>query len=259
MRLVGKYRLVMAIMDKVDLDFLELFIQSFAVVAPDTIAVIVRADNKTFAYVTPGFQHILNYDKNIEGYRLRELPIKAAEFAPEHLVISNKVIANKSSIKMLLAHDFDNSGNIGAKIVTRKPIINPLTQNVVGLLDQFEDFNVNSNFAHLLFFVNKIHRENNLCLVGADIPGVKLGKRQHEILFLLLIGKSPKEIADFIIHFENSIISPATISAIINKQLYPKFEVSSTSQLIEKAILLGFANSIPESFIAKQGILVSLE
>ena len=48
---------------------------------------------------------------------------------------------------------------------------------------------------------------------------------------------------------ENKKIAPATVGAMINKQLYPKFGVFNVGQLIEKANFLNLIPFMPESFI----------
>ena len=76
---------------------------------------------------------------------------------------------------------------------------------------------------------------------------VKLTKREEQILYFLAIGKSPKEIATILSKFENKTISDATVGGMINKQLYPKLEVASYGQLIDRATNLGLIPFIPKS------------
>lgn len=67
---------------------------------------------------------------------------------------------------------------------------------------------------------------------------ITLTKREREILYFLSLHKPPKEIALILSSFEDTKIAHATILAIINKQLYPKFKVDNVEQLIEKASIL---------------------
>lgn len=67
-------------------------------------------------------------------------------------------------------------------------------------------------------------------------------KRELDVLYYLSLNKSPKEIAQIITILENKTVSDSTINAVINKKLYPKFEVFNIGQLVEKAIML---NLIP--------------
>jgi len=83
---------------------------------------------------------------------------------------------------------------------------------------------------------------------------IKLTTRDVEILYLLSIGKSPKEIASILSKIYKRNISASTISALINKQLYPKFDVYNVSQLIEKATSLKMIPFMAESILAAGGM-----
>ncbi|MCC2625243.1 MAG: Sensory box histidine kinase/response regulator [Burkholderiales bacterium] len=109
--------------------------------------------------------------------------------------------------------------------------------------------------AKILAFVDKIQRDIQSFKIEAltEKIGVKpkisnsdkqirLTKRELDILYYLSLNKSPKDIAQIITIIENSPVSDSTINAIINKKLYPKFEVFNIGQLVEKAIML---NQIP--------------
>ncbi len=77
-----------------------------------------------------------------------------------------------------------------------------------------------------------------------ELDKIKVTKREREILYFLALNKSPKEIAFILSILENKSISYGTIGAFINKQLYPKFGVFNTSQLIEKATILNLIPAI---------------
>lgn len=109
--------------------------------------------------------------------------------------------------------------------------------------------------AKFLTFVDKIQRDIQNYKVEAltERVGIKpritnydremrLTKRELDVLYYLSLNKSPKDIAQIITIIENRSVSDSTINAIINKKLYPKFEVHNTGQLVEKAIML---NQIP--------------
>lgn len=76
---------------------------------------------------------------------------------------------------------------------------------------------------------------------------IKLTTREEQVIYLLAMGKRPKEIAIILGKLENKVISHKTISSIINKKLYIKFDVSSYGQLIDKAISLNLIAFMPPS------------
>ncbi|MFN7609891.1 MAG: PAS domain-containing protein, partial [bacterium] len=67
---------------------------------------------------------------------------------------------------------------------------------------------------------------------------ITLTKREREILYFLSINKPPKEIATILSILDNKNVSASTVQSIIDKQLYFKFNVSSTGKLIEVATIL---------------------
>lgn len=91
----------------------------------------------------------------------------------------------------------------------------------------------------LLYVINdyKISSLNNKLgqTQPAVLDGIELTKREREVLYYLSLNKSPKEISLILSILDNKTVNPKSVQAVIDKQLYPKFEVYSTGQLIEKA------------------------
>lgn len=78
---------------------------------------------------------------------------------------------------------------------------------------------------------------------------IQLTTREREVLYLLYRNKRTKDIARIIGAIYNKSISPETIKSIFAKQLYPKFQVNTPAQLVEKAQLLNLIPFIPDSFL----------
>jgi PAS domain S-box-containing protein len=74
---------------------------------------------------------------------------------------------------------------------------------------------------------------------------IRLTKREREVLYLLSLNKSPKDMAAIISMLEDKEIQDSTINGLINKQLYKKFEVFNVGQLIEKANALKLIPFLP--------------
>jgi PAS domain S-box-containing protein len=92
--------------------------------------------------------------------------------------------------------------------------------------------------------IDTLNERIGVSLQYNELDKIKVTKREREILYFLALNKSPKEIAFILSTLENKNISYGTIGAFINKQLYPKFGVFNTSQLIEKATILNLIPSI---------------
>ena len=78
---------------------------------------------------------------------------------------------------------------------------------------------------------------------------IKLTKREREILFLMSLNKNHKEIANIISNREGKALAPATVSSVICKSLYIKFEAFSPSELIERVKALNLMPFLPDSFL----------
>ncbi|MCE3269444.1 MAG: sensor histidine kinase [Burkholderiales bacterium] len=74
---------------------------------------------------------------------------------------------------------------------------------------------------------------------------ITLTNRESQTLYYLSLYKSPKDIAAILSIIEGKPFAPATINAIINKQLYPKFGVFNMAQLLEKASMLKLIPFLP--------------
>lgn len=85
------------------------------------------------------------------------------------------------------------------------------------------------------FQISDIHDKLGKDKAGVINEEIKLTKREQEVLYLLSRHKSPKEISSILSDLEKKPISPKTVQGVIDKQLYPKFKVYSTGELVEKA------------------------
>ncbi|MFN8771201.1 MAG: PAS domain-containing protein [Neisseriaceae bacterium] len=83
---------------------------------------------------------------------------------------------------------------------------------------------------------------------------ITLTKREQDILYLLSLNKSPKEIANILSNRENKNIQSDTIRSMISKQLYTKFGVYNVNQLIEKARILNLIPFIPDNFLDRDSL-----
>lgn len=86
---------------------------------------------------------------------------------------------------------------------------------------------------------------------GTQLP-IKLSKREHEILFILMAGISQYEAAQFL------NITRGTVSKILTDKICPKFGVhgSNTKLLVEKAKKLQLDKFMPASFFRPNVIIM---
>ena len=77
---------------------------------------------------------------------------------------------------------------------------------------------------------------------------IKLSRIEYTILFLMFLGKSsPTEIAQIITKLENKPLSKSFVLYVLYDNLYRKFKVNKTSELIEKAVLMNTLTFFPKS------------
>lgn len=244
-------------MEQSDLEFLELYIRSFAIISSGKMISITRVDTKEFIYVSQPMIRLFRNDDSLIGKRLDNIPV-LEPFIDEYMLLFKKVLQKSGPVNALIAHDFSNTGIKTIKVLHKQPIISPLTGTILAIIDEIKDFAMNRELSQFISLMNYHADTINENPQIQSEPNITLTKRQQEIIFLLTLGKSPKNIAEFISQLEGKVLAPATITAIINKQLYTKFEVNSTSKLIEKAIIMGFVNNVPDNFIKKSGVLMLL-
>lgn len=126
-----------------------------------------------------------------------------------------------------------------ASLVTHMPIFNPNTGKVVAT----QTIGTNFHLYGMIDYLNKLSEEQDLHTLSTLPLPLHISPRQHEVLFLLLVGLSQSEIAGVL------DITRGTVSAIITHQLSHKLgsTTSSTQELIDKALKLGLEKCIPQS------------
>lgn len=98
---------------------------------------------------------------------------------------------------------------------------------------------LNPNYHELITTLTKINTKKNVVFaLGKEIKNVQLSARQKQCLFFLVYGKSAKAIAKIL------KVSPRTIETHI-EILKVKFQCHTKSELIDKAIHLGFLDLMP--------------
>lgn len=130
-------------------------------------------------------------------------------------------------------------------LIRKRPIINPSTNNFVGILGTVKPFSM-PNILSLIYRMNNItHGIANK--THANQPDLNLTERQQMVLFLYLNKYSNTEISD-IISSIGSKISRSRVNDHLENLKYI-FQVRSKEQLIEKSISLGYHLLIPRQFL----------
>lgn len=167
----------------------------------------------------------------------------AREFCKDDQIVlaSGKVHVSHCVIPCLSANGFV----VDMIVKTEKsPLVNDQGKPI-GIVGVAMDVSNDLSAVLKLFDTNFIDKVDFL----NDSAKLKITKREYEVLYLLYLGKSPKEIAWILGGVGNKQVAPATIRAVINKRLYLKFKVNSCGQLIEEVIKANLLHYIPHGFI----------
>ncbi len=216
------------------------FIQNFQTLA------IVKNASSVYVNITQNFSKLLGWEsaEKCFGKTDYEIPCKASEFADEFIKMDEKVIHSGHS---MLALDIQNYSN-GWKLllVERNPIKNE-SKEVIGLFNQCIDASKANLFrAYVALnqadnkFIGKKLSPSSYILDDQHKP-LPLTDKQENCLFLLIRGKSSKEIAKIL------GISYRTVESHI-EAVKNKLACQHKSELIEKSLNKGFLYYIPKKF-----------
>lgn len=131
-------------------------------------------------------------------------------------------------------------------VLTSRCVKNPIYDdlgNPIGIFGRATIFagckNIKEAIA-CIFLMNKSKKHD----VFDDFPGANLTNRESECLFLILRGKTTKDIAKFL------EVSPRTVETHID-HIKIKLGVCSKSEIIHKAIELGLVDVIPKNSVLR--------
>lgn len=109
-----------------------------------------------------------------------------------------------------------------------------------------------------IIYSSAAFRSNNSCLVILNQDGyqhhlpVSLNQREHEIITLLAMYKSHKEVSNILTDIYKKDISPTVITTTISRGLYPKFGTKNVSDMICRAIESGVLDFMPASLLGAE-------
>jgi len=206
--------------------------------------VFVKDTSSVYHSVSTGFTQLTGY-KNINdaiGHTDYDMPCEANILAKKFIEHDRKTLQKQNKIVSLEFLNF--STGFTAVIVEKSPIFCS-NNNTVGVYCYAVDV------SQMIFF-NKMNHHNltlgaekqfsMYVLQDSNDSPLPLSLRQQECVYLLVRGKTYKEIA-YILG-----INCRTVESYIN-EIKHRLSCNSKSQIIEKAIESGFLYHIPKSLI----------
>ena len=163
----------------------------------------------------------------------------------EHFISEDQLVLKKNEPLRYLSYQKYSDGNWHLLLGDKNCILDDVGQ-VIGIFSQAKDMTENRliDFSRFMFNANKkynqtINKCGFECVITREDNINGLSKKEMVVLFYFLRGKTAREISDIICRSEKTInFHLETIKS--------KFDVSSKSALIEKAIYDGFMNIIPD-------------
>lgn len=229
--------------------YIEEYIKSFYSICYNKIGAIKDVDSK-YIMATNNFVALvgLNSIGSIIHLTDIQLPCSMANYSKKYKEQDEMIIKYKSSQSYIEIQEF--ATGIGVYKFTKSPIINPKTNNILGVLINVEPFQVTNMMDVMLEMHTK--RRNvplNTNSFGCNKANISLGPKQTEVLFCLSLGiKEDKYIADFIKKVLNIEYGIVHIRDIV-RDLLAKFNVCKREELLEEIVKQKLHTSFPLHFL----------
>ena len=207
--------------------------------------VVYTLDNRFF-YDNPAHRRIvgLSNDYDTSGRHLSEPPVPCYQCCADHFMEQNRIALENGSVQVLDLHPIGQTGDWFCHLVKHSALLNDQGQKVATLVHGkpfFEEWQqVMKGVFSMLYH-----------LTGEKQASMRVGQVkeltdiQAEMLFLLLCRVEPKRIA---YHMGCQL---STVHNCIDR-IRLKLDVTTTSQLLEKVVHMGWHNMIPERLLKKQ-------
>ncbi len=209
-------------------------------------ACVILNKELEFIAISNNIAKLIN-EPYILGKKVRDLNSPLGNYAEDYAKATNmleKITLTKPvPIEYLIIFNNNKYLTLWQHIASK--IINPATGNHLGILVNVNQINPSQLLVHTLTGANK-----HMVFLGKydNLFKTDLTQKDCELLFLLALGKTHKEIAEILSQIHKTEIIPQTVTTWINRHLYTKFEVNSTSQLIDNAYKYGILDVMPISF-----------
>jgi DNA-binding NarL/FixJ family response regulator len=178
-----------------------------------------------------------------------EIRCPASESAPHFIQQDNMVMSEKRELNILDIHTYaDNSPKI--LLTKKKPLVRK--NEVVGVICYCTELQsvVLKQICTSLIQSDKMYYSNQLSadrsyLLGETKMQSDLTDREKEVVFFMLRGQTIKQIA------QSMHISPRTVETH-KENIKQKWSCTMTSEIVDKAISLGYLNFLPSAILSKE-------
>lgn len=209
--------------------------------------VFIKDNTSKFCYLSAGyvdgFLEGLNSDGLGSSNSLEDHQDKISTYFRSQTASFEAAIEQDEEVKSLRKEKFfiyvDRFDQIG--LIRKSPIINPFTNNVVGIIGYIIPF-ILPNISQLLYRVNNINHP----IVNKRL-NYEMTTKQHMVLFLAVHNFSYTEISKVMTKIGYSI-SPGRVNEHLESLKFI-FRVKSKEELIRKGLALSYHLYIPRGFL----------
>lgn len=212
---------------------------------------ICRYDDMVFIHNNKYYREITGHH-DIIGKRLRDANVATSEYSDFFLKMSLKLKDEDQRFSYTIVYRSPIDNLKKCYFTTISLITNPDTMTPVGRLIEIEYLNLDF-LNQILNLISSLMENKPIQKITSPIvqimQPINLTEREKQVLFLLITGRTYKQISVILSRLTPKEVGAATIATIINRQLLPKFEAVNTEDLIEKVANMGLFIEIPGSLI----------
>ncbi|AUR52273.1 helix-turn-helix transcriptional regulator [Aquella oligotrophica] len=226
--------------------WLEYYIQCLQVVSADKAVAVYSFDFK-FLYASELYLRLSGATTEIIGKRFQDSSAPGVELAGELYQISQIVNETGKKAKFILVYPSPIDQIKKCFRFETYRVYNPYNGEPICRVGEIYELNLEA--VNQLFNVTNLVSNLNLSDLSNELNSVELSSREQEILFLLLLGKSYKEIASILMKVHKKPYSASTVSSITMRQLLPKFSAHSVRNMLAKVSQSRILTTIPPSLL----------
>lgn len=231
-------------------NILDMLITSYKIVHNDSFDIICDTNRRIKFIGTKLLDLFKLNQQSVVGYKLDEIVSPVQKIAEKYQALNDEIFEGKAlSREYLSVINFDNGITIIHNVA--KPIF--MEKMIIGLhihTKVVEPFSaVGSSIAFNLMKRNDPSHIVDGVKVVQLIPNKEknyhLSDIQELIIYLVVLGKSDKDIVSLINEINNTDYTQQYVSKILTRNLFSKFEVTNRRELVEVVLKLNVIKRMP--------------
>ncbi|MDD3266562.1 MAG: PAS domain-containing protein [Burkholderiales bacterium] len=197
-------------------------------------AMTITDHNQTYCYVSEYFKNALGTSNELIGHNLKDTDSFLAKYAPSIKETTDRMSKNS----LLTNYSYLLKVRRGNYFWIAHVYINKLLNRQGEYLGDWAIIRIVSAISPLLCdntdyeFQNIIILSDDTLIQEQNLEHI-LPTKEHEIIILLGMHKSHKEIAEILSNVHKTKISSQVITTTISRSIYPRFNVTTTAELLK--------------------------